>query len=60
MTDLATLERDIVARVAGAPDEPALEAERVAALGRKGVVSDLLKGLGAHVAGGAPGRWARR
>src|SRR5262249_43172896 len=47
MPDLATLERDIVARVAGAPDEQALEAERVAALGRKGVVSDLLKGLGA-------------
>src|SRR5690242_5176880 len=47
ITDLATLERDIVARVAGASDEQALEAERVAALGRKGVVSDLLKGLGA-------------
>jgi phenylalanyl-tRNA synthetase alpha chain len=46
MTDLAALERGIVARVAGAADEPALEAERVAALGRKGVVSDLLKGLG--------------
>ena len=46
MTDLATLERDIVARVAGAPDDQALEAERVAALGRKGAVSDLLKGLG--------------
>src|SRR4029079_3826848 len=45
MTDLATLERDIVARVAGAPDDQALEAERVAALGRKGAVSDLLKGL---------------
>ena len=47
MTDLATLERDIVARIAGAADEQALEAERVAALGKKGVVSDLLKGLGA-------------
>src|SRR5437588_12784025 len=46
MTDLDQLERDIVARVAGAADEQALEAERVAALGRKGVVSDLLKGLG--------------
>src|SRR6202165_4676482 len=46
ITDLAALERGIVARVAGAADEAALEAERVAALGRKGVVSDLLKGLG--------------
>ena len=52
--DLAALERDIVARVAGAPDEAALEAERVAALGKKGVVSDLLKGLGGDDAGGAP------
>src|SRR6516165_5047436 len=40
-SDLAALERDIIARVA-----PALESERVAALGRKGIVSDLLKGLG--------------
>jgi phenylalanyl-tRNA synthetase alpha chain len=44
--DLAALERDLLARVAGAADEAALEAERVAALGKKGVVSDLLKGLG--------------
>jgi phenylalanyl-tRNA synthetase alpha chain len=45
--DLAALERDIAARIAAAPDDAALEAERVAALGKKGVVSDLLKGLGA-------------
>ena len=45
-TDLAALERDIAARIAAASDESALEAERVAALGRKGVVSELLKGLG--------------
>ena len=44
--DLSALERDIPARIAAAPDEAALEAERVAALGKKGVVSDLLKGLG--------------
>ena len=44
--DLAALERDLLARVSGAADEAALEAERVAALGKKGVVSDLLKGLG--------------
>jgi phenylalanyl-tRNA synthetase alpha chain len=46
-TDIAALETDLLARIAAAADEPALEAERVAALGRKGVVSDLLKGLGA-------------
>jgi len=44
--DLEALERDIAARIAGAPDEAALEAERVAALGKKGVVSELLKALG--------------
>src|SRR6476660_9648377 len=44
--DLAALERDLLARVAAAADEAALEAERVAALGKKGIVSDLLKGLG--------------
>ena len=46
-TDLDTLERDLVARIAGAPDEAALEETRVAALGKKGAVSELLKGLGA-------------
>jgi phenylalanyl-tRNA synthetase alpha chain len=46
-TDIAALEADLLARVAAAPDEAALEAERVAALGKKGAVSDLLKGLGA-------------
>jgi len=45
--DLDTLERDLAARIAGAPDEAALEEARVAALGRKGAVSELLKGLGA-------------
>ena len=45
--DLDTLERDLAARIAGAPDEAALEEARVAALGKKGAVSELLKGLGA-------------
>ena len=45
-SDLTTLENDLVARIAGAGDEAALEAERVAALGRKGRISDLMKGLG--------------
>ena len=45
--DIVALERDIAARIADAADEAALEAERVAALGKKGRVSDLMKGLGA-------------
>jgi len=44
---IATLEQDIVARVAAAADEASLDSERVAALGKKGVVSELLKTLGA-------------
>ena len=47
MTDLAALERDLLGQVEGAPDEAALEALRVSALGKKGAVSDLLKTLGA-------------
>jgi phenylalanyl-tRNA synthetase alpha chain len=46
-TDIAALEGELLARIAAAGDEAALEAARVAALGRKGVVSELLKGLGA-------------
>jgi len=46
-TDIAALEKDLLDRIAAAPDDAALEAERVAALGKKGRVSDLLKGLGA-------------
>ena len=47
MTDLDTLERDLIAQVTAASDEAALDAVRVAALGKKGSVSDLLKTLGA-------------
>jgi phenylalanyl-tRNA synthetase alpha chain len=46
MTDLQTLERDLLARVEAAPDEGALETLRVDALGKKGSVSELLKTLG--------------
>ena len=46
-TDIDTLEKDLAERIAAAADETALEAERVAALGRKGKISELLKGLGA-------------
>ena len=47
MTDLDPLERDLLAQVEAAADEAALEAVRVAALGKKGSVSELLKTLGA-------------
>ncbi len=47
MTDLSTLERDLLAQVQAASDEASLEALRVAALGKKGSVSELLKTLGA-------------
>lgn len=46
MADIDTLERDIIAAVAAAADEAALEAVRVSALGKKGSVSELLKTLG--------------
>ena len=50
MTDLTQLERDLIAQVEAAADEAALEAVRVAALGKKGSVSELLKTLGSDVA----------
>src|SRR2546430_15995689 len=46
MSDLAALERDLVGAIAAASDEGALEAVRVAALGKSGAVSALLKTLG--------------
>jgi phenylalanyl-tRNA synthetase alpha chain len=47
MTDLSTLERDTLAAIAAAGDEAALEAVRIAALGKAGTISGLLKTLGA-------------
>jgi phenylalanyl-tRNA synthetase alpha chain len=47
LSDLAALERDLAQRIASASDEAALDAARVAALGKKGAISELLKGLGA-------------
>src|SRR5436305_5954242 len=47
MSDIAALKSQILAAIAAAPDEAALEAVRVAALGRQGSVSALLKNLGA-------------
>ncbi|WP_353182722.1 phenylalanine--tRNA ligase subunit alpha [Bosea sp. (in: a-proteobacteria)] len=47
MTDIATLERDTLAAIAAAADEAAVEELRIAALGKSGSVSALLKTLGA-------------
>ncbi len=48
MTDnLDTLEQTLMTEIAAAADEPAIEAVRVSALGKKGSVSELLKTLGA-------------
>jgi phenylalanyl-tRNA synthetase alpha chain len=46
MTDIAELERQLTAAIASAGDEAQLEQVRVAALGKKGSVSELLKSLG--------------
>jgi phenylalanyl-tRNA synthetase alpha chain len=46
MTDIAELEGDLTRAIAGAADERALEELRVAALGKKGSVAELLKTLG--------------
>lgn len=46
MTDITALERELTDAIAAAGDEGALEAVRVAALGKKGSVSELLKTLG--------------
>src|SRR4051794_11236108 len=46
MTDLSQLETEILSQIAAAADEAALEAVRVAALGKKGSISALLATLG--------------
>ena len=51
-TDLEVLTRDWLARIGAAADPAALEAERVAALGKQGEVTQLLKTPGRHDAGG--------
>src|SRR5215467_9773822 len=45
-TELEQLEQAVLARVSAASDEAAIEAVRVAALGKKGSVSEALKTLG--------------
>ena len=46
MTDIAQLERDVLAGIASSGDERALDEVRVAALGKKGAIAELLKTLG--------------
>ncbi|MDB5500192.1 MAG: phenylalanyl-tRNA synthetase, alpha subunit, partial [Tardiphaga sp.] len=46
MSDLQTLQTQILADIAGASDEAAIEAVRVGALGKKGSISALLSTLG--------------
>ncbi|HXZ15856.1 MAG TPA: phenylalanine--tRNA ligase subunit alpha [Roseiarcus sp.] len=46
MSDLSALKDDTLAAIAGAADEAALEAARIAALGKKGSISALLATLG--------------
>ncbi|MBC8129624.1 MAG: phenylalanine--tRNA ligase subunit alpha [Rhizobiaceae bacterium] len=46
VTDLSALEARLTAEIAAAEDEASLEAVRVAALGKKGELSELLKSLG--------------
>jgi phenylalanyl-tRNA synthetase alpha chain len=50
MSDIGKLERETLAAVQAAGDETALEALRVAALGKKGTISELLKSLGGMTA----------
>jgi phenylalanyl-tRNA synthetase alpha chain len=46
MQDTDTLRQDLLAQIAAAPDAAALEQIRVAALGKKGAISELMRGLG--------------
>jgi phenylalanyl-tRNA synthetase alpha chain len=46
MSELISLEQETLAAIAGAEDEAALEAVRIAALGKKGTISALLATLG--------------
>ncbi len=50
MSALQSLETEILAAIGAAADESALDAVRVAALGKKGSISDLLKTLGGMTA----------
>jgi phenylalanyl-tRNA synthetase alpha chain len=45
-SELENLERSLMQAIAGAPDEAALEEVRIAALGKKGRITELLRSLG--------------
>jgi len=47
MSDIESLEQNLMQAIAACTDEAALQAVRVTALGKKGQVSELVKGLGA-------------
>ncbi|MCU0831779.1 MAG: phenylalanine--tRNA ligase subunit alpha [Rhizobiaceae bacterium] len=47
MSELKTLETELMTAIESASDEAALEAVRLSAMGKKGAVSELLKSLGA-------------
>jgi phenylalanyl-tRNA synthetase alpha chain len=46
MSDLETMSSDLLSRIGATADLPALEAERVSALGKQGTITQLLKTLG--------------
>ena len=46
MSDIATLQADLLAQISAASDDVALEVVRVSALGTKGSISELMKPLG--------------
>jgi phenylalanyl-tRNA synthetase alpha chain len=50
MSDIHSLERDVLAAVSAAENETVLESIRVATLGKKGTISELLKTLGSMTA----------
>src|SRR5262245_49077214 len=45
-TDLATLERELIASIAAADDVAAIEQARIAVLGKKGRIAELMATLG--------------
>ena len=61
MTDaLTALQQDLLNLVTTAADLAALEEVRVAALGKKGRITDMMKTLGSLPPGGAQGARVRR
>ena len=58
MTELDTLKSQLMSEIAAAADEPAIEAVRVSALGKKGSVSEPLKTLGSMTPADLPTRGA--